>query len=218
MFEKYDRMKNGVISLSEFKDTLSDHYEYSDEELERMFNGIDIDGTGTVHYCEFLAATLESQGAIDEERIAEAFDRIDSDDTGYISVQNLRDFLGEDLPTDYLEDIIEEADMNSDHKISYEEFLELWTGETDSMLAAASMKVKLRRELYGSRQNSMDSQYDSTRGGLSSTVSSLSGDELTESERSSGAPARRAARDPGAGSKAFLKQKRELSLRANFLK
>lgn len=29
-------------------------------------------------YTEFLAATLEAQGQIEEDRIAEAFDRIDS--------------------------------------------------------------------------------------------------------------------------------------------
>jgi Ca2+-binding EF-hand superfamily protein len=53
-----------------------------------MYRGIDIDGTGSVHYIEFLAATLEAVGSIDEERLAEAFDRIDCDDTGYISIEN----------------------------------------------------------------------------------------------------------------------------------
>lgn len=216
IFQNYDKQKNGVISLDEFKDTLSGQYEYTSDELERMFQGIDIDGTGTVHYCEFLAATLESQGAIDEDRIAEAFDRIDSDDTGYITVSDLQDFLGDEIPTDYLEDIIEEADLKGDHRISYEEFLELWNGESDSVLAGAQINVKIRRERYGSRQNSLDSQFDSSRG-LQSTVSSLSGDDLTESERSYGPVRPKLTRDPGAGSKAFLKQKREVSLRGNFL-
>ena len=29
-----------------------------------------------IHYIEFLAATIESHGGIDEERLAEAFDRL----------------------------------------------------------------------------------------------------------------------------------------------
>lgn len=33
-------------------------------------------------YTEFLAATLEAHGYIEEERIAAAFDRLDSDDSG----------------------------------------------------------------------------------------------------------------------------------------
>jgi hypothetical protein len=34
-------------------------------------------------YTEFLAATIEAQGYIAEDRIAEAFDRLDSNETGY---------------------------------------------------------------------------------------------------------------------------------------
>jgi calcium-dependent protein kinase len=34
-------------------------------------------------YTEFLAATIEAQGYIAEERVAEAFDRLDADETGY---------------------------------------------------------------------------------------------------------------------------------------
>lgn len=46
-------------------------YEYSDDELERMFKAMDLDGTGVVHYTEFLAATIESHGSISEEQVAE---------------------------------------------------------------------------------------------------------------------------------------------------
>lgn len=34
-------------------------------------------------YTEFLAATIEACGRIEEDRLAEAFDRLDCDDTGY---------------------------------------------------------------------------------------------------------------------------------------
>jgi calcium-dependent protein kinase len=50
-----------------------------------------MDGSGKIRYTEFLASTIEAQGAIDETRLAEAFDRLDSDDSGYISKQNLRE-------------------------------------------------------------------------------------------------------------------------------
>ena len=39
LFTKYDTLKNGVITFSEFKDALVD-YNYSKEELIRMFEGI----------------------------------------------------------------------------------------------------------------------------------------------------------------------------------
>ena len=37
-------------------------------------------------YTEFLAATLEAHGYIEEERVANAFDRLDSDDSGMLFV------------------------------------------------------------------------------------------------------------------------------------
>jgi len=40
---------------------------------------------GVIEYTEFLAATLEVNGHIQEDRLAEAFDRIDSDNSGFIS-------------------------------------------------------------------------------------------------------------------------------------
>jgi calcium-dependent protein kinase len=88
IFNKFDSLQNGEISLEEFIQALSNVYDYTMEEMEALFMGMDIDGTGLVHYTEFLAATIEAHGAIVEDRIAEAFDRIDSDDTGYITIEN----------------------------------------------------------------------------------------------------------------------------------
>jgi hypothetical protein len=85
-----------------------------------------VDQTGEIKYCEFLAATIEATGAINEERLAEAFDRLDSDDSGYISADNLRELLGSDIPQEEINAIIKEADRNKDNRISYAEFLALW--------------------------------------------------------------------------------------------
>ena len=87
-FSQFDLLQNGEISMEEFTAALSELYDYSEEEIQALFNGMDIDGTGSVHYTEFLAATIESHGTIDESRIADAFDRIDCDDSGYITIQN----------------------------------------------------------------------------------------------------------------------------------
>jgi Ca2+-binding EF-hand superfamily protein len=66
---------------------------------------------------QFLAATIEAQGYIAEDRIAEAFDRIDSDDSGYITTENLREFLGNDCTPEQMEDIIRSADTSKDGKM-----------------------------------------------------------------------------------------------------
>jgi calcium-dependent protein kinase len=83
----------------------------------------DIDGSGKIRYTEFLAATIEARGAISEERLAEAFDRMDSDDSGYISTENLKEMFGDDFPEEEIEAIIKEVDPTKNGKISYSEFL-----------------------------------------------------------------------------------------------
>lgn len=144
-FGKFDTSNDGEIQLDEFKAALSQNYSYTDEEMETMFHGIDVDGTGKVHYIEFLAATIEAHGNLDEERLAEAFDRLDSDDSGIITVKNLKEFLGEDLPDTYLEKVIDEASFSQDHTISYEEFLALWNHDADALLAHTKENVGSRR-------------------------------------------------------------------------
>lgn len=83
IFQRYDTQKDGTIGLPQFREALS-KYGYPDEEVAQMFEAVDIDGSG-IKYTEFLAATIEAHGTIDENRLAEAFDRLDSDDSGYIS-------------------------------------------------------------------------------------------------------------------------------------
>ena len=68
MFNKFDKHRDGEITLEEFTEALTENYDYSDEEIIDMFRGIDVDGTGKVHYIEFLAATIEAHDSIDEER------------------------------------------------------------------------------------------------------------------------------------------------------
>lgn len=126
-----------------------------------------MDGTGEVKYCEFLAATIEAQGAISEERLAEAFDRLDSDDSGYISKENLRDFLGDDLPQEEIDEIMKEADTNDANKISYPEFLALWEDKNEERRDILIQDLREHRAALSS------SSYGSLSAGSTSWHSSI---------------------------------------------
>lgn len=144
MFENYDRSHLGVVNLEEFKDALKD-YDYTNEEAERLFRALDIDHTGELHYYEFLAATIEAHGEITEQRLADAFDRLDCDDSGYITVDNVRQFLGDAAPQSYLDRVVSEADQDPDMKIHYDEFLQLWSVDDDEKRLEYLDKVSHRR-------------------------------------------------------------------------
>jgi hypothetical protein len=88
-----------------------------------------------------LAATLEVKGCIEEERIAEAFDRIDSDDSGFISPENLREILGEYSEKE-IKDLIDEADADNDGQISFEEFKTIFQKQTEKLTAKAKFLLK----------------------------------------------------------------------------
>lgn len=128
----------------------------------------DVDGTNEVKYSEFLAATIEAHGAIDEEMLAEAFDRIDCDDSGYITVENLATILGSDVPKSYLASIIDDADIKRDKKISYEEFLALWSDDEDVKRKETLEDVKRRRVLHS---NSIISAVSSSVSAVSALLS-----------------------------------------------
>ena len=50
--------------------------------------------------------------------------------TGYISLQNLQDVLGESFDNADVEQLLKEADIKSDGKISWEEFIAYLKGTT----------------------------------------------------------------------------------------
>lgn len=83
-------------------------------------------GSGRIRYTEFIAATIEAHGAINEARLAEAFDRLDCDDSGCITAENLVEILGKSVPRDEIDAIIAEADVANDNRVSYSDFLALW--------------------------------------------------------------------------------------------
>lgn len=71
----------------------------------------------------------------------------------------MRDFLGDEVPTEYLEKIIDEADLLHDHRISYFEFLEMWNVDTEAQLENGRKHVAGRRII--SREPSFTSSISS---------------------------------------------------------
>jgi calcium-dependent protein kinase len=146
MFKKYDNSR-GYFTLEGFKKALRD-YLYTDAELERIFKGMDIDGNGTVHYFEFLAASMEAHGFINEQQIADAFDRLDADDSGTISAKDLKSLLGKGMSDTIISLIIDEEDMDVNRAIDYSEFLKMWDMHSDSIRKKTLQNVARRRVVH----------------------------------------------------------------------
>lgn len=148
-FEKMDTDGSGEISLSALKTVLLGNAAQgslgalTEEEVEDIFNAMRVNKTETtIHWHEFIAAGL-SHCKVDERNLKLAFDRLDSDHTGYITFENFMDLIGNGAmhTEEELRAMWGEASMNSnDAFITYEDFLLLMKGQ----MKTAQQEKKLR--------------------------------------------------------------------------
>lgn len=126
-----------------------------------------------------------SISAISEERLAEAFDRIDSDDSGYISAANLKELLGADFPKEEIDAIIKEADITKDGKISYTEFLALWEDKNEEKHQKDIRQIEAILESVDSERSSVISDSPGEDDGLDIVSRANFLEEKLSSERKS---------------------------------
>lgn len=89
---------------------------------------IDSNNNGVIDYTEFIAACMYSQDYSQEQQIKQAFQYFDKDNSGTITMDELRLCLqSEDqtLTDDDINNLIQEVDENQDGQIDYQEFLEM---------------------------------------------------------------------------------------------
>lgn len=134
LFLMIDTNQSGTISLPELKAVLNkadedSNEKMSDENIEKLFSAIDYDGSGDIHYAEFIAAFAESQGLITIDRLEDSFDRIDRQGKGFISHDDLHYILGGNYSKETVDEMIKEGDFNKNGQIDFDEFVQLMIGD-----------------------------------------------------------------------------------------
>jgi calcium-dependent protein kinase len=128
IFSRIDINKDGVISITELANELKKEMSSEEAELEakKIVESIDVDGSGLIDYSEFLRVTTEKESLLSRENIKKAFAFFDKDRSGSIEKEELTKWLSSDgiIPENILNDILIEADSNSDGKIDLSEFEE----------------------------------------------------------------------------------------------
>ena len=125
IFYNIDEDKNGYISFEDFRKYVINEYDIDDlveneEELQKGFQGVDIDHNNQIDYTEFLAANLDEQIYLKKEKLKEAFRIFDINDNGAIKREDIiRVMKLENLPNknEIADNIIEENDFDKDGKI-----------------------------------------------------------------------------------------------------
>eukprot|EP00039_Didymoeca_costata_P007287 m.98233 g.98233 ORF g.98233 m.98233 type:complete len:515 (-) comp13626_c0_seq1:29-1573(-) len=121
-FETLDTNHNGTISFSEFKACLKNCGVVAPKAVKALFTAADRDHSGTLQYSEFLGAAMEIKTAQDTEKVELAFYRLDLDDSGDLSREELASMIGEPLDSPAVQKVLDSADLDKDGKISRDEF------------------------------------------------------------------------------------------------
>lgn len=125
----FDQDGNGRISAAELGEIfLSVGQKPSQHELQEMINEVqENEDDDEITFEQFLKMVRKRMKDVDtEEELIEAFKFFDTEGTGLIQVEELKQMmlnLGETLDPEELEEVIMEADEDNDGYVNYEEFV-----------------------------------------------------------------------------------------------
>merc|ERR1712144_181182 len=128
-FDLFDTDGSGSIDAKELKVAMRALGFEPKEEIQKMIQDVDDDGSGTIEFPEFM--TMMSQKILNrdpKDEILKAFRLFDDDETGKISFKNLKRVakeLGERMTDEELQEMIDEADRDGDGEVNEEEFLRI---------------------------------------------------------------------------------------------
>jgi calcium-dependent protein kinase len=180
-FVSMDGNKQGTITLMELKKVLEDKFNVSDEETNRIFAALDSNNDEEIHYSDFLAAMVSTRIALHDDLLKSAFKKFDVDNSGYITVENLRQVLGDNFDGEEVEKLMQEADLLQDGRVSYPEFVSYLRG--DPLQDHGDAAAKIIDTQLNSKQKSSDSFWD--KAGMPRLImkNKNSGDNLAPSSR-----------------------------------
>jgi len=95
-------------------------------DVDKIFQKVDLDHTGKIHWHEFLAASV-NRNEIDEAHLKQAFEHLDHDHKGTITKEDVQEIMGEDALTSEVSSMFNELGTN---EIDYKTFATLCRSTT----------------------------------------------------------------------------------------
>ena len=121
------------MNLEDIKKYFRDaNYHMSDEEIEQVYSNLDQNKDGLIDYNEFVQASMDQQECLKEENLKVAFELLDKDGSGTLSIEELRamveySFCEKEVTQEQLQEYMNLFDSNDDGVICFHEYKRMVT-------------------------------------------------------------------------------------------
>lgn len=122
-FRMLDTRGNGELSVDALEEALESYNVNVYEDIDDLFEIVDVDGNGYISFMEFLSVTLPSSVCNDAANFREAFMFFDQNGDGFIDASDLAEALGYKTKeeTKACHEAMQEI-SSAPHRLSFEQF------------------------------------------------------------------------------------------------
>jgi calcium-dependent protein kinase len=100
--------------------------------IDQIISEIDFAGNKKINYSEFLAATIEAEKFLTEDKLMAIFNAFDVDKTGFITAKNIKDAFskfGKKISDKDIQVIMDQHDIDGGKSIDFDEFKQMMMGK-----------------------------------------------------------------------------------------
>lgn len=146
-FKEIDRNCNGVVAKDEMLYLVENmDLALTKQDINIIFTKYDRNKTGNLEFTEFLAAFMQLSSFIEDRKIEEFFDYLDSDQTNFIEIEELKKATGLNFETPEEKRLVAHF-AGRDRKLNKKEFVEFMKSIVDTKNEGYSETKKRRASL-----------------------------------------------------------------------
>ena len=128
LFRYLDHKEKNRLIRSDFEKAFQDNnIEYTEEDIDRIIEASDSDGNNSIEYQEFLRAMCNKEALHSDENLKSVFDAIDEEHKGFISVDDIKNFIfkKKEIDENIFIDYLNRIGMDLHSQIKFNDFVDI---------------------------------------------------------------------------------------------